>query len=230
MRRMIRVSAVAFLIFSGSATAADVPRLQGVVNDYANCIPDNEEKKIADFLIAQEKTTSNQVVLLTVESLDGETIEQFSIRVAGSWKLGQADKDNGVLIVHSTGDGEMRIEVGHGLEGVLTDALASQIIRKEMTPLFKEGKFGEGHMAAVTAIHKAIKGEYTVEAHKVSGGAVISIIGVILFVIVILYLIPAGDGPLLYVILVALADFSGNGGRRGGGGGSFGGGGASGRY
>lgn len=233
MRRVFSLSVLVILCGAAVISAAEVPKLKGPINDYAEVIPDEQEAKIRDFLLAQEKETSNQIVILTVKSLDGETIEVFAEKVFRTWKLGKADKDNGVLIVHSTDDRQMRIEVGHGLEGVLTDGLSGQIIRREMTPYFKKGAFGDGHMAAVVAIDQAIRGEYKAEA-DISTGGVVAII-VVIVIIVILFLIIRVDGdPLLLVILSCISNSSG-GGRGGGGGysgggGMSGGGGASGRY
>src|SRR5581483_12386920 len=90
-------------------------------------------------LAAHEQRTGNQVVLLTVPSLEGEPLEEFSDRVATTWKLGQKGTDNGVLLLVVPKDRRVRIEVGYGLEGTLTDAVASRIIRHEMIPRFRAG-------------------------------------------------------------------------------------------
>lgn len=232
--RTVSLLAVAMLLcVVQELPAGEIPKLRGPVNDYAEVIPDEQEAQIREFLLKQEKETSNQIVILTVKTLDGETIETFAEKVFRTWKLGKADKDNGVLIVHATLERAMRIEVGHGLEGVLTDGLSGQIIRREMTPHFKKGAFGDGHMAGVKAIDEAIKGEYKAEA-GISTGGVVAIIVVIVIILILLLIIRVDGDPLLFLILMAISNSSGGGrsggGGYGGGGGTSGGGGASGHY
>lgn len=149
-----------FLLLPSLAAALDVPPLRNRrVNDDANIIPAETrqrlEQKLADF----EQRTTNQIAVLTVESLEGDPIEDFSLRVAEAWKLGQADKDNGVLLVVSEADRRMRIEVGYGLEPVLTDLETSIIQRERMVPAFRQGDYGGGIEAGVDAVMAAIEGE-----------------------------------------------------------------------
>ena len=114
------------------------------------------ETKLSNF----EKETSNQVVVYIIGSLNGESLEETSYEIAQKNGIGQKGKDNGVLLFIVMNDRKLRIEVGYGLEGVLPDALAGQIIRKEITPYFKQGKYYEGIDAGVDAIISATKGEY----------------------------------------------------------------------
>ena len=107
-----------------------------------------------------EDETSNQIVVVTFPSLEGESLEDFSIRLAEAWKIGQKGKDNGVILLVFKNDRKVRIEVGYGLEGVLTDATSKLIIENEIAPRFKQGKFDEGIEAAVQAIIAATRGEY----------------------------------------------------------------------
>ncbi len=117
------------------------------------------ETKLSNF----DKETSTQVVVWMVPSLNGESLEEKSYEIAEKNGIGQKGKNNGVLLFIAKDDRKLRIEVGYGLEGVLTDALSSQIIRKEITPAFKQGKFYDGINAGVDAILKATKGEYTAD-------------------------------------------------------------------
>lgn len=117
------------------------------------------ETKLSDF----EKETSNQIVVWMIPSLDGESLEDKSYEIAEQNGIGQKSKNNGVLLFIAKNDRKLRIEVGYGLEGALTDALSDQIIRKEITPQFKKGNFYEGINAGVDAIMKATKGEYTAD-------------------------------------------------------------------
>jgi len=103
---------------------------------------------------------------LTLPSLEGEPLEEFSHRVATTWKLGQKGTDNGVLVLVVPGDRKVRIEVGYGLEGTLTDAKSSRIIREEMAPRFRDGDFPGGIAAGLRAVLGTIEGTYTPPARK----------------------------------------------------------------
>ncbi len=135
-----------------------VPPLTERVVDLADILTPATENAITMLLAAHEEATSNQVAVLTISSLQGETIEGFSIRVVEAWGLGTAEIDNGVLLLVALNDREMRIEVGLGLEGDLTDAAASRIIRGEMRPRFREGDFDAGVLAGVQSIVGTIEG------------------------------------------------------------------------
>jgi len=128
-----------------------VPRLTGPVVDQAGVLSAREEAQLAELsrrAMAADGGTGPQVAFLIVPSLEGEPIEAYSIRVAEAWKLGTAEKDNGLLFVVSTGDRKMRIEVGGGLEGEITDAQASRIIREILAPAFRANRYGDGLLAA----------------------------------------------------------------------------------
>ena len=132
------VFVVLALCWTGLATEAraqqTVPSLTGRVVDQAGILSPSAEETLAALLAAHEDSTTNQVAVLTISSLDGEAIEAFSIRVAETWALGAAEKDNGVLLVVAVADRKLRIEVGFGLEGDLPDVIASRIIREEIVP------------------------------------------------------------------------------------------------
>jgi len=247
---------LAILLIQGMGRVAggtnETIAIRGPVNDFAKVLSDAQAEQLRTSLLAQEKATSNQIVILTVASLNGEEIEPFANRVFQAAKLGQAGKDNGVLIVLAPKERKMRIEVGSGLEGSLTDAIASQIIRNEMAPRFKANDFAGGFSAAVNAIQLAIKGEYKAEGGNVNfpagGGAAagglpwwgwtLIVLGVIILLLIILYFIPTdGGGSALGDIATTVAsidigssDGDGDGGGWSGGGGVSGGGGASGGY
>ena len=138
-----------------------VPTLTGRVVDQADILSPSTEETLTALLAAHEEATSNQVVVLTIPSLEGEAIETFSLRVAETWALGTAANDNGVLLTIAVEDREMRIEVGLGLEGALTDAAAGRIIRNEMRPRFRAGDFDGGVLVGVQSILGTIEGTYT---------------------------------------------------------------------
>ena len=126
-----------FLPLFSSAYALDVPKLQGYVNDYGNMISQSVRTELENELKSFEQTDSTQIVILTIPSLEGEVVEDFSIKVAESWKIGQKNKDNGVIFLVAKQERKMRIEVGRGLESRLTDLMAGRIIDLVVKPRFK---------------------------------------------------------------------------------------------
>jgi uncharacterized protein len=140
--------------------ALDAPQLAGRVNDQARMLSIETAQRLDQKLAAFERDTSNQISVLTIPSLQGDDIDQFSIRVAEAWKLGQKGKDNGVLLVLAQAERKVRIEVGMGLQGVLPDITAGRIIRETMRPYLKSGDFDHGITVAVDSIIAATKGEF----------------------------------------------------------------------
>ncbi len=116
--------------------------------------------------VAEEQRSGNQVVVAIFPSLEGGSLEDVSIRLAEQWKIGQAGRANGVILLVFVKDRRLRIEVGYGLEARLTDALASAIIRDEIAPRFREQRYSEGIDAGLTAIFSAIAGEYRAPAPR----------------------------------------------------------------
>jgi uncharacterized protein len=146
-----------------TANGLDVPRLQGYVNDYAGMISPSARSRIEEGLRAFEQSDSTQVVILTIPSLEGENIEEFGIKVAEAWKIGWQGKDNGILFIVSKHERKIRIEVGRGLEGKLTDLMAGRIIDQVIKPRFKQGDFDGGFIAGVTALIEETRGEFKAE-------------------------------------------------------------------
>jgi uncharacterized protein len=123
---------VLFAIFVSISIAhsADIPYLTGRVNDNAQILSDSTRKSLTEILKEHEFRTTNQIVILTIPSLEGESIEDFANKVFNEWKIGKKDKNNGILIVVVPDERRMRIEVGYGLEGTMTDLSAGRIIRR----------------------------------------------------------------------------------------------------
>jgi len=142
--------------------ALEVPPLKGRVNDYAGILAPATARQLEEVLQNFEKTESTQIVLLTVPSLDGASLEDFSLRVVEAWKPGQTKLDNGALLLIAKNDRKLRIEVGYGLEGKLTDLVSGRIIRDIITPRFKEGNFDQGVIDGISAMMAAVKGEFAV--------------------------------------------------------------------
>jgi uncharacterized protein len=197
---------------AGASAQPAIPELWGTpVHDEAGILSPQTIHALEQKLKLHEDSTSNQIAILTLPTLEGEPLEDFSIRVVEQWKLGQKGKDNGVLLLIVTRDRKMRIEVGYGLEGALPDILCSQIIRNEMAPRFRQGDFDGGVNAAVEAIIRAIAGEYTVESttdapQELDAGARV-LMGLFVFVILGIFtwaaLFSEGcAGWFLYVFLI----------------------------
>lgn len=124
--------------------ATQIPAFSSPVIDDAGVLSSSAKREIEQYLQAVNTQTQVQIALFIVKSLNGESIESLSLRAAEQWKLGQKDKDNGVLLTVAMKERELRIEVGYGLEGVLTDAKCGIIIRKFIVPSFKNGNYEEG--------------------------------------------------------------------------------------
>ncbi len=172
------------LLAVGTATGAEVPALQGRVNDYALMLSPDTVSSLEQKLQELEQQDSTQIVVLTINSLQGDSLDGFSMRVVEQWKIGQKDYDNGALLLVSKGDRKIRIEVGYGLEGRLTDLLSGRIIDSIIAPFFKKGDFNAGISAGVDAMIGAVKGEFTaadIPEDKDFGGVVGSIIFAFLF-------------------------------------------------
>ncbi|MBI4970949.1 MAG: TPM domain-containing protein [Candidatus Omnitrophica bacterium] len=169
LRRFLVLFSFLFLVGLPSALALPVPeKPEGYVSDYAGMMSPAARASLESQLAQFERETSNQVVVATFPSLDGESLEDFSIRLAEKWKIGQRDKNNGVIFLIFKNDRKMRIEVGYGLEGALPDATASVILNQIVTPLFRLGKFDDGITMGTQAILAATKGEFKATAHKKS--------------------------------------------------------------
>jgi uncharacterized protein len=148
------------------AVTTDVPYLTGRVNDNAHILSPETIRILTDSLRMHEMRTTDQVVILTLPTLDGESIEDFANNVFNTWKLGQKDKDNGVLIIVVPNDRKMRIEVGYGLEGTLPDLAASNIIQNIITPSFKNGDYNKGLTEGTLSVIKILEGGYVEQAYS----------------------------------------------------------------
>jgi uncharacterized protein len=158
------------------------------VHDEANVLSPQTVQELESFLKFHRDSTSNQIAVLIIPSLDGGDIDDYGIRVSKAWGLGQKDKDNGVLLLVSMQDRLARIEVGKGLEGVLTDLESSRINRYELAPKFRTGDYDAGIKGAVNAIVKSIQGEYVNEnpapvQRKRKGSPMVTVMLVLLLII-----------------------------------------------
>jgi uncharacterized protein len=127
------------------------------VNDYARLLPAAAHRRLETRLAEREQATGAQMVLAIFPSLEGESLEDFSIRLAQQWRVGDKSLDNGVILLVFVQERRVRLEVGYGLEPVVTDAVAAQIIREAVAPRFREQRYAAGLEAAVEAVYARIE-------------------------------------------------------------------------
>lgn len=220
----------------------EVPRLASPIEDLAGALTPAQVQEARGISAALEASDSTQVALLIVRTTGGKDISDYTLDVARANRLGQAAKNNGVLIVVAIDDRKVWIQVGLGLEGRLPDALASRIIRDEMVPKFRANDYGGGAISGVKAVAAAVKGEYkgapaSTRRKKTVGW------GVLILILVIAMLFSrrgSGLGGFFTGYMIGGMIGGGRGGWGGGGGGggggwsggggSFGGGGAGGSW
>lgn len=145
---------LSFVLLMGSIlSGADIPYLTGRITDNAQLLSPAVHQSLTASLKVHEDRTGNQIAVLTVPTINGESIEEYAVDVFDAWKLGQKGRDNGILIIVVPDDRRMRIEVGYGLETILTDGMAGEIIQMAMTPKFKnrdyDGGIADGTMAVI---------------------------------------------------------------------------------
>jgi len=159
--RLLLFGLVCVLIVSLSpvSSALDVPPLRGRVNDLARMLPPDRAQQLEERLRQFEQETSHQIVIVTVPTLEGDPIEDFGIRVAEAWRIGQKGTANGAILIIAQKERKIRIEVGRGFEGILPDATASRIIREVIAPRFQESDYAGCIDAGIDAIIEVTRGE-----------------------------------------------------------------------
>lgn len=148
-----------------AAGQPSIPPLSGRVVDMAGILSSDTVNEATAMLRMHEDSTSNQVAVLTITSLEGAVLEDYSLDVARTWALGQAGRDNGVLLLVAYNDRKMRIEVGYGLEGDMPDVVAKRIIDNEIRPYFRDQDFDGGVLNGVRAIVGTLEGTYAPLEH-----------------------------------------------------------------
>lgn len=141
------------------AQPAHLLKPDGYVNDFANVLDASAETYLEGFLGALERDTTAEVVVVTVPTLEGTTVEDYAGRLFAAWRIGQAQRDNGVLLLVAPTDRVVRIEVGYGLEGELPDGLAGEIIRSEILPEFRAGNIPRGIGRGLDRLARIARGE-----------------------------------------------------------------------
>lgn len=235
--RWFRLLALGLLCWAAGASAQQasaeltLPTLTGRVVDQAELISAPVEAQLTQMLAGHEQATTEQVVVVTVPDLQGRSIEEFGVQLGREWGIGQQGEDNGALLIVARDDRRMRIEVGYGLEGRLTDAQSSIIINQILTPAFRRGDFEGGIVAGTEAMIQVLGGDPLRSSTGATGERPPAplIGGLTFFFMIILFLIGGGRGGRgrfgRAVLAGALLGGMGRGGGMGGGGGGFGGGG-----
>jgi uncharacterized protein len=232
------------LLFLSKTYSLEIPeRPLSRVSDYAKILKPEEISVLEQILYNYEKETTNQIVIAIFESIEGWDIEEFSIRLAEKWKIGQKGKDNGIIVLVALKERKIRIEVGYGLEGVVPDITARDIIDRKIIPYFKKSDYFNGLREGIDSLIKAIGGEYKVENGKEGFIAPLVVFLIIVVMLGIIYLNERLYGytytrsrrkwhrtPIFWSGSFGGGWGSGSGGGFSGGGGSFGGGGATGSW
>jgi uncharacterized protein len=225
--------------------SAQIPDFRGYVNDFAGVIISSDEQEITALAESVEAGGGIQIAVVTVEQMDGESIEMYANTLANEWGIGSSDEDLGLLLILALEDRQVRFEVGYGLEGDLPDALVGRILDEYVLPPFRQGDFStglkEGFFAAAATLAQQREftlGEISQEQYAVSEEQPIEIISIIVTFFVIMGIFGRFRlWPLLFILggrgghyrgRGGFGSFTGGGGGFGGfGGGGFGGGGAS---
>jgi uncharacterized protein len=197
LRRPFLAALVVTLLAAAASAALPIPPPPDHrINDYAGVLSPGDRARLEDKLRARERESSNQVVVAIFRGLQGESLEDYSIRLAQAWRVGQKGLDNGVIFLVFVDDRKMRLEVGYGLEPKLTDALSSQILRQDVAPRFREGRIADGIAAGLDAIEQVIAGTYKAAPQAQGRGRGQSTFPILLLFIVI--------GGLLTIVVPAL--------------------------
>ena len=203
-KKLLLIFISLFLCFP--AYALTIPaKPGGYVNDYAGLLSKEATYQIAGNLRAYENETSNQIIVAIFKSLEGESLEDFSVKLATKWKVGTKNKDNGVLLIVFKDEKKVRIEVGYGLEGALTDATSSEIIRNQIVPNFKSGNFDKGISDGVSAIINVTKDEYKASDKKTSLSSDVQ--GFLPFLLLLFFILPVIAYIALIVICIGFLGF-----------------------
>lgn len=253
-KRILALAALLLALVAGTAqNLPDPMKPRRLVNDFAGILSDGQraalEKKLADFA----RTSSTQITVVTVDSLQGLAVHDYATRLGEKWGVGQKGKDNGVVLLvkpkTAREKGQAAISVGYGLEGVIPDITASRIVRDEMIPAFQRNDYYAGIDRAAGILADLAAGEYTADEYESQGNGAILAVGIIIALVILsllfrrrgggsytpghssggggFFIFPMGGGG-------GFGSFSGGSGSFGGfggfGGGSFGGGGASGDW
>jgi uncharacterized protein len=202
-RPRFKLASLGLLFFAlcwGALSKAEIPKRPNpprLVNDFANVLSDQEENALERFLIDYDDSTSTQIAVVTVRSTDGDDINMFAAKIGETWGVGQAGKENGIVLCVAVDDRKVAIQTGYGIEEFLRAGLAKRIIDERIVPVFRAGDFPGGIRAGVDGIVEVLSGKFEGEDK------------------------PEGFPLGALILLIALLVLFGLWGRRGGGGGGY---------
>ena len=207
------------------SNSEEIPKISSYVVDNANILNQETKDKIINLSKTLNEKDGTELVVVTIPSLNGASLEEYSMKIAHETGIGKKGKDNGVLFLIVKNDRKMRIEVGYGLEGKLTD-ITSKHILDDVKPFFKKGDYDGGILKGVEEIIQVVNGEFKAESKEMSDGMFwFIVIGIIILVLLVIFT----GGDILFIPLM-LFDGSSGSSSGGFGGGGFGGGGSSGDW
>ena len=234
LKRTILISSVLFLTMYGAIAQTFPSRPNRLVNDYTSTLSAEQVAVLEQKLVAFDDSTSNQIAVVIIKSLEGYDVADYAVRLAEAWGVGRDKKNNGVVLLVALDDRKVTIQTGYGVEGALPDAISRRIIENEITPEFKSGDYYAGIERGTNAIISYTRGEYNNEDAGKKGNKKGFPLGAIIFVIIVIAAIASrgggggtnvigggGASPLWWMLI---GGAMGGGGHRGGGGGGFGGG------
>ena len=180
--------AIIGLVLTKNVYAAQFPLPTGFVNDFAGVLTAEQKSSLEQNLQDFEKKTTNEISVVTIKNLQGETIENYAVKLFEQWKIGKKGKDNGILLLIALEDRKLRIEVGYGLEPRLTDGQAGEIIRNIITPEFKKNNYYQGILKGVQAIEDKVTGETSSNVTKQKDD-IVSAVMFLIFLLLIAFFI-----------------------------------------
>jgi len=247
MIKRLKLLLVPVLLFVSYLTSAqDIPARPNppkLVNDFAGVLSPDQVQQLERQLVAYDDSTSNQVAVVLVKTLNDYPIEEYGLKLIRSWGVGNKKTNNGVIIIAAIEDRKIRIEVGYGLEGAIPDITCNHIIQNDIAPNFRSGDYYDGLLQAAGSIIKAAAGEYQAPANyrKKKGGSAIPFGSIIIIIILVVifggrnrggggggFMSRRGSGWLAPFILGNMLGGSSRGSSWGGGGGGWSGGGGGG--
>lgn len=229
---------ILWALWSYNTFSQELPKPVGYVNDFADVLTEGEERTLEAMLKTYEEKSTIEIAVVTIKSLNGIPVEQYTVQLAETWGVGKKNKDNGIVILNSIGDREWRVEVGYGLEEFITDGYAGNIGDNYLTPNLKNGNYFEAYKQTVEQIMFRLGNLTDADKERIKEEDDTSWPAWLIFLVIVII--------IGFIILAVWADVSSGGGISGGGffsgsssggsgfsgfgGGSFGGGGASGKY
>lgn len=194
MKKVYRFLFASFLVLTLTGKSQDIPEPMSpprLVNDFAGILNSNQVRQLEQKLVHFDDSSSSQIVVVIVKSLNGLTKEEFADRIGEKWGVGQKGKNNGVVVLvkpkYGNENGQARISIGYGLEGAIPDALGKRIVENEMIPYFKTGDYFTGIDKATSTLISLAKGEFTAAQYKKGTG--VNLVGILIPIIIIILIL-----------------------------------------